>query len=285
MDDAEVRRRYGQVFDRVAEDYDRARRGYPDALIDAACRLGPLRPGDSVVEVGCGTGLLTAALVARGLRVDALDPGANMLRLAARRVGESPAARFHEGRFEDLDLPEDAFAAVFSATAFHWVDPAIGWAKAARILRPGGLLALIQHCDVWAEQTAASWDEFLDALRQVAPDVAAGMHRPREEREILAGVTERQDNVSEVWSWIGRHDLASPEAAELFDDVQISTVPVTTEQTADELNAYVRTTSLYARIAPERREQLEAATHRIADRHGGAVRTSELAVLVTARRR
>jgi len=56
----------GLAFDRVAELYDRARPGYPERLIDEALRDRPIR---DVLEVGCGPGRLTAALVARGLHV------------------------------------------------------------------------------------------------------------------------------------------------------------------------------------------------------------------------
>jgi hypothetical protein len=125
---------------------------------------------------------------------------------------------------------------------------------------------------VWDERTAAAWEALLSALRKVAPDIAAGLPRPREANTILAGAQERRDNISAVWSWIGRHELAVPEGARLFDDVRITTVPVSTEQTADQLNAQLRTTSLYARIAPDRREQLEAENERIAERFGGAIR-------------
>ena len=48
-------------------------------------------------------------------------------------------------RFEDVELPCGAFDAAFSATAFHWIDPAIGWAKVADVLQPGGVFALLTH--------------------------------------------------------------------------------------------------------------------------------------------
>jgi ubiquinone/menaquinone biosynthesis C-methylase UbiE len=284
LDDRELRSRYAQIFDAVADDYDRARRTYPDELIDTACRQGGLGVDDAVVEVGCGTGHLTAALLERGLRVEAVDPGANMIRMAAGRVSGTAAVSFHRAKFEDVALPEDAFAAVFSATAFHWVDPTIGWAKAASLLRPGGMVALIQYCDVWDERTAAANGALLAALAKVAPDIAAGWPRPRDASAILAGASRRQGNISDVWSWIGRHELAVPDAASLFEDVQITTIPVHTEQTGDELNAYMRTTSLCARIAPDRREELEAENHRVAERFGGVLQWSELAVLATALR-
>ena len=284
VSDDDLRRRYAQVFDDVAEEYDRERRGYPDGLVDAACAYGGLRPGDSVVEVGCGTGLLTSSLLARGLIVDAVDPGANMIRLAERRVGEEAAVRFHHGRFEEVALPPRAFAAVFSATAFHWIEPSVGWARAAKLLAPGGLLALLQYCDVHDASTADDWEALIDALATVAPDIAATWPELRDGDTILAGAASRRDNISEVWSWIGGHRLAVPEAARLFEDVEVAVAPIYTEQTGDEVNAVLRTTSLYARIPDDRRQAFQDENLRVAERLGGVVRASELVVLVTGRR-
>jgi SAM-dependent methyltransferase len=284
IDDGELRRRYAQVFDDVAEDYDRERRGYPDELIDAACERGGLRTGDAVVEVGCGTGLLTVALLARGLRVEAVDPGANMLQLARRRVGEGADVRFHHGRFEDVALPAGAYAAVFAATAFHWIEPRVGWARAAELLAPAGMLALLQYCDVWDARTVDDWQALHAAVARVAPEIGARWPELRDEDSILTGAVARSDNISAVWSWMGRHELTVPEAARLFDDVGVTAVRVQTEQTGDQLNAYLRTTSLYRRLEADQRPALEAENRAVADRAGGLLRSSELAVLVTGRR-
>src|SRR5215211_6004814 len=94
----------GLAFDRVAEDYERARSGYPPELVDAACETAGLSANSHVVEVGCGTGKLTRALVERGLRVEAVDPGAQLVAIARRHLGEA-AVHFHVSRFEDVDLP------------------------------------------------------------------------------------------------------------------------------------------------------------------------------------
>ena len=95
-------------------------------------RRGGLEAGARVLEVGCGTGKLTELLAARGLEVDAVDPGEAMIAAARRRVGDAPNVRFHHGRFEDVALAEDAYDAVFSATAFHWVEPEVGWVEGGR---------------------------------------------------------------------------------------------------------------------------------------------------------
>ena len=123
MGSAETERPLGEVFDSVAEDYDLVRQGYPAVLVDAAVARGRLVDGSRVLEVGCGTGKLTEVLAARHLNVDAVDPGPRMIEQAKRRVGGNDDVRFHIGRFEDVALPEAAFDALFSATAFHWVDP------------------------------------------------------------------------------------------------------------------------------------------------------------------
>jgi ubiquinone/menaquinone biosynthesis C-methylase UbiE len=75
MTDGTLTRNYGKVFNEVAAEYDRYRPAYPDVLVDHACRLACIGAGDRVLEIGCGTGQLTRSLLARGLRVTALEPG------------------------------------------------------------------------------------------------------------------------------------------------------------------------------------------------------------------
>jgi ubiquinone/menaquinone biosynthesis C-methylase UbiE len=283
VSDSELRRRYREVFDGVAEEYDRERPTYPNELIEAAITRGGLSAGDPVVEVGCGTGLLTAGLLAQGLGVDAIDPGENMIRLAERRVGEGADVRFHNGRFEEVTLSARAFAGVFSATAFHWIEPEIGWARAAALLRPGGVLALIQYSEVLDPRTEEDRNALHAALAKVAPEIAAGWPGTRSAHEILCGAAQRRSNISAVWSWMGRHDLTVPEAATLFTEVEIDSVPVYYELTADRLNGFLRTTSLYARLDPDQQVRLQHENRLAVERAGGVMRSSELALLVTAR--
>ena len=143
------RERQRLLFDETAELYDATRRGYPSVVIDAVIKTAGLGPGATVLEIGCGTGQLTQQLTATGVRVTAIDIGPSMISAARRNVTD-PAVSFEVTSFEDFEATDHSFDLLISATAFHWVDPDVGWSKAARLLRPDGWLALLttgEHYD------------------------------------------------------------------------------------------------------------------------------------------
>jgi SAM-dependent methyltransferase len=267
----------GLLFDRVAEDYDRVRSDYPAEIVDAACATAGLDRGSPVLEIGCGTGKLTEALTGRSLHVEAVDPGAQMVEVARRRVGSAADVNFHIGRFEDVELQAGRFAAAFSATAFHWVDPAVGWAKVADLLQPSGVFALLTHIgfspldeqihDVWTDVRPASLE-----------------WKPRDPETFFRGLEARLGNVAEAWAWVSQLDaLARPEAADLFGDVRLTTALSETEETAEHLVAVTRTTSMYLGLDPDERQRLERGLTAVVDEAGGSLPVALHAVLVTAR--
>lgn len=276
-------RSLGAVFDTVAVEYDRKRPSYPDELVERACELGGLEAGDRVLEIGCGTGQLTRGLVARGLHVTAVEPGRNLIELAGREPHGPGTLEFVNHRLEDAPI-DGWFDAAFSASAFHWPDPDVSWAKVARALRPDGLFALIQHCALRHRHVATDDDALISVLAGAAPEIAAGWPPLRDLPTILSGVEDRRGDVSEVWAWVGQQPLARAYAGPLFRDVEIAVVPMVTEQSADDLNALLRTTSLYPRLAPAQREALERGNREIEARVGRRIRAGMVAVLVTARR-
>jgi ubiquinone/menaquinone biosynthesis C-methylase UbiE len=277
-------RRYGKVFDEIAAEYDRHRPAYPDALVDQACQVAGIGRGDRVLEVGCGTGQLTRSLAARGLRVTALEPGRSLLALARRNLEGAGQVEFVNASFEDAVLAREHFQAVFSASAFHWVDPEVSWQKAADVLVPGGTLALVQYCGLEEQRSRQDQDALLAAMGKVAPDVAAHWPAYRDLEGTLAGMKQRRDNVSEAWSWLGSYDLAQDYAGPLFGDVQVALVPRITEHTPDELTALVRTMSQYARLSTAQRQALDSEYEAIYARLGRPIRASTVSALVTARR-
>jgi ubiquinone/menaquinone biosynthesis C-methylase UbiE len=130
------------LFDGAADLYDASRQGYPAQLVEFMVGTAGLHPGSAVLEVGCGTGQLTEQLAGYGFRLTAIDIGPSMISMAQRRPG-SATVSFEVVAFEDFGAPEASFDLVVSATAFHWVDPEVGFEKAAGLLRAGGWLSLL----------------------------------------------------------------------------------------------------------------------------------------------
>jgi SAM-dependent methyltransferase len=123
-------------FGAVADAYERARPGYPD---DAVRWLAGHEPCD-VVDLGAGTGKLTRSLVALGHRVTAVEPLEEMLDRLRVAVPGAIAVR---GSAEEIPLTDGSADVVTCAQAFHWFDPAVALHEMARVLRPGGRIALV----------------------------------------------------------------------------------------------------------------------------------------------
>ena len=284
MDHGALARSFGKVFNEIALEYDRHRPAYPHVLLDRACAVAGIGPGDRVLEIGCGSGQLTRSLLARGLRVTALEPGDRLIALAAENLKGAGDVEFLHARFEDARLPGERYRAVFSASAIHWVDPDLGWRKIAEALAPGGTLALIQYFGLQEPHTSDDQRELLSAMRKHAPEVANTWTTYRDLDRTIAGVQQRRGNVSEVWAWLGGHDIARAHAAELFEDLQLATVPNLVEHSAEELNALLGTMSFWARISSAQRAAITSENRALQERLGRPIRSSTLAVLITARR-
>jgi SAM-dependent methyltransferase len=280
---AEVRS-YGRVFDQVADEYARHRPAYPDALVDRAVEVAGLAPGAEVLEIGCGTGQLTRSLLARGLRVTAVEPGEQLISRARRDLHGAAEVRFVNARLEEAPLPQANYQAAFSASAIHWIDPDLSWRKLADALVDGGTLALLSYFGLEDPSTGDDQRAFRGALATIAPELAAGWPTYRDLDGTLAGVVHRRDNVSEAWGWLGSYDVARGYAAGLFEEAQLAAIPSLVEHTADELSALLRTMSFWARMSLRQRHALIAENRALQQRLGRPVRSSTVACLLTARR-
>jgi SAM-dependent methyltransferase len=276
--------RYGEVFSEVAEEYDRHRPTYPDALIDRACEVGGLGPGATVLEIGCGTGQLTRSLLARGLRVTAIEPGERLIARTRDQLANVGDVQFVNRRLEEAPLPHAHYSAVFSASAIHWIDPDVSWRKTADALIDGGTLALVSYFGLQEQCSAEDQQALRAAMTRVAPGLAADWPTYRDLDGTLGGVDERRGNVSEVWAWLGSYELARRYAADLFEDTQVAAVPTLLEHTADALNDLLGTMSFWARLSPRQRDALCAENHALHQSLGRSIRSSTVACLITARR-
>jgi SAM-dependent methyltransferase len=128
----------GQSFDRAAEEYERGRPGYPEGVMDVV----PVAASATVLDLAAGTGKLTRVLARRYARVIAVEPLAALRAIVQREV---PAAEALDGRAEAIPLADAAIDAVFVAQAFHWFANDDAVAEIARVLRPGGVLAILSN--------------------------------------------------------------------------------------------------------------------------------------------
>lgn len=129
-----------QSFGAEAARYDRVRPSYPPEAVAFVLPAGAV----GVVDVGAGTGKLTAALVGRGLQVVAVEPDGDMRAVLADSV---PSADLRNGTAEQLPVDDCAADAVVFGQSWHWAEPASAAAEAARVLRPGGSLGLLWNMD------------------------------------------------------------------------------------------------------------------------------------------
>ncbi len=122
--------------------YSRYRLGYPDRLIRRIAALAGLKPGDRVMDLGCGPGLLAVAFARLGMAVTAVDPEPEMLAVASAAADEA-GVRIDVRAGSSFDLPRDAapFKLVTMGRVFHWTDREATLATLDTIVTADGAVA------------------------------------------------------------------------------------------------------------------------------------------------
>jgi SAM-dependent methyltransferase len=269
------------AFDDVAELYERVRPRYPAELFDDLAALTGAPGQARVLEVGCGPGQATRDLLARGWHVHAVEPGTAMAQRAAAAFAGLPFT-VDVTTFEDWAPRGATFDVLFSATAYHWVAPAVRWRLAAAVLEPGGALALATNRTV----AGGTFDDVYRASAELharhAPEVDFGL--PQTAASILAEMTAAPDDIGAVWQ-AGEPKSGPSLAGPLFAPPELRSYEWTVSYDTADAVALLATYSPYLRVPPERRARLLAG---IADvirtDHGGTVSRRYLGVLAVARR-
>jgi SAM-dependent methyltransferase len=204
-----------ESFGTDAERYERARPRYPDALVD---RIVAASPGRDVLDVGCGTGIAARQFRDAGCRVLGVEPDPRMAGLA-RQLGTDVDV----ATFEEWEPDGRKFDAVVAATAWHWIDPVAGAAKAAQVLRPGGLLVPVWNVAQLPPDLAGALADVCERVLPDAPfDFRAALTRPAVDiyREMLAPAVEgmrAKGAFEEPEQW--RHDWEFTYTREAWLDV------------------------------------------------------------------
>ena len=130
------------TFDAVADNYDRGRPGYPDQLFADIVDRAQLVEGSQVLEIGPGTGHASLPFAKRGMQLQAYELGENLANRWRENMKQFPNASISVGPFESAHLTPAHYDLAFAATAFHWIDPSVGYQMVHDALVPGGWMAL-----------------------------------------------------------------------------------------------------------------------------------------------
>jgi SAM-dependent methyltransferase len=254
-----------QTFETAAELYDAARPEYPSELFDDVVALARLEPGARLLEVGCATGKATRPFLERGYSVVCVELGAQLAQLARHNLAGLPAT-IHVAPFEGWDGEPESFDLVFAATAWHWIDPGLRYAKAHGLLRPGGHLAFWSAVHAFPRDFDPFFSEIQDVYDEIGERYDDDWPPPPPE-----GVADDADEI---------------EASGSFDDVRVRRYVWARRYTADEYVALLDTFSGHIAMEPEKRERLYSEVRRRIDaRADPRVLRHWCAILHVARRR
>jgi SAM-dependent methyltransferase len=236
-------------FDAWADEYDRFRPGYPDevfTIIGSHLAL-PRRP--LVVDLGAGTGRASLAMAALGWRVTAVEPGKPMLELLRTRASnEGLLVSTIQANAEATGLDPTSVDLVTAAQAFHWFAKDSALAEIARILRPGGGLALFWNVrDAERSPFLADYAELLKRSTESPADPGIGRYEA-EGRDVTRRALEAAAG------------FEPPDLLQLHQEV---------EMTAEQFVGMAFTASyVRAGMSPERQDRFRIELTTLLSRHG-----------------
>lgn len=249
-------------FDEVAEAYSAARPGYPEALIEDTIRLSGIPLGGRILEVGCGPGNATVPWASRGYEIVGVELGENLAALAENACRPHPNAKIVRAAFEKWPLPPEPFDLVLSASAFHWIDPDVGYAKAAAALGEEGAIALCWNRHP-PEDTPLR-RALGEIYRTIVPELAS-----KGGAESLDATLQRP--IDEI------------DASGLFSEVTMRSYPWRAEYTAREYIRLLHTYSDHLALPELKWRILCDAIRDLIEEHGGVIERPYLSVLYVAR--
>jgi SAM-dependent methyltransferase len=251
-------------FGEAAALYARVRPGYLPAVFDDFIALSGIPAGGRILEIGPGTGQATLPLVQRGYHVVGIEPEPALVAEARRLCAGYSGVDFHVSRFEDWPLPQQPFDVVLAATAFHWIEPAVRYAKAAAALKPGGALAVVN-----THHVAGGTQAFFEAVQ---PCYAAHVTGARGDLRLPVAEAVPPDTAGVI-------------ASGLFMEPEIRTYLWQASYTAEQYLDLLRTYSNHIAMLPEDRARLFQCIAELIDtRFGGSIVKQYMTELVVAKK-
>jgi len=190
-------------FTPAAEEYARFRPDYPEDVVRICARHAGLNSADTVVDVGCGTGIASRLFARHGYHVIGVEPNEAM-RACAARAGGGP--EYRAGKAEATGLPDGCAKLVIAAQALAWFNLPAALTEWRRVANPSGACAAFSHMP----GTGAWFDTFMDLYRRfVNEDARKKLASPSTEAAFARLKESPHCRKLEL------HELLSPQSIEL----------------------------------------------------------------------
>jgi len=242
-------------FDEIVLNYEKSRWDYPDLLFKDVLKYNQAEPGKKAIEIGAGTGKVTAPFLDAGYVVTAVEMGQNMSDFLIEKYKGYKNFNVITSTFEDVKLENETYDLIYAASAFHWVESEIGCPKAYRLLKAGGTIALFRNSK-FANKNEKLYEDIQEFYKEYyhkpykPPEKKGDLWSPR---EILRGYG--FENLTDYG----------------FTDISTTLYEADISRTADEYIALMDTMSDHRSLPDNDRESLYAGIKNAINNHGGEI--------------
>lgn len=259
-----LRRDRAQAFEHVAKDYERFRPGYPEALRDCLEKVADLQPGSELLEIGVGPGQATRLFLGRGYKIIGNEPGEQLRAVAWESLGQPSDLTLEKNTFETWESNNRTFDLIYSGSAFHWVNPEIGFPKVAQLMRPNGYFALFWNMFPGSDDPL--WKEMADVYARLVPEIA----KNRLNNDYSKRIAQRRRQILK---------------SDHFQDLTILHFPWTKTFTAGEYIKLLMTYSDHILLSNDEQKKLSQELLTVLEHHGNQVVREWDTVLFLMRRK
>ena len=259
-------------FDEITENYEKVRWDYPDQIFsDIITYTGA--NSKIALEIGAGTGKATAPFLNARYNVTAVELGENMSMFLQNKFNDNNMFDVITATFEDVLLDNSSYDLIYAASAFHWIDAQIGCPKVYRLLKPGGVFALIRN-NVLPSDGEALFEEIQEAYSKHYYSFYTSKER------WVNYTTDYLMSPAGIKHGFGFEDMRSFG----FNDIVIKLYDKTITYDADKFAALMDTMSDH-RVLPEKnREALYAGIKNAINNHGGQYSQNSIFTLYMGRK-
>ncbi len=150
------------LFNEIVEQYDKMRPTYTNEVFSDIFKISNINKSMSLLEIGCGTGQATKAFLDYGCKVTAIELGNELAQYSKNKFKEYQDFEVISSSFEDYECKLETFDLIYSATAFHWIQPSYGFNRLYELLKSNGYIALF-----WNRPTISNNKELFDEIQEV----------------------------------------------------------------------------------------------------------------------